>query len=188
MFGLPVSTLVLIVCVAVFTLIVAILDLRTRRIPNKYTVPFFFAGWIYQIAFFGWAGVKEAGLAFLIGFGIMYVLWMVGSSGGGDVKLMGALSVWLGVKLTLWVLAGSVVFTVIGGFGVVLIHVFKRGPWRALDKFKAKDPTKAERRSHEKAQEARQQRRLMAFAVPVALATWLAIGINLLLTLNNPVG
>lgn len=91
---LSVASLVLVVVVAAFTAAAAVWDIRERRIPNKLTLPVFFAGWIYQAVFHGWSGLGDAGLGFLVGFGVLFALWMVGGGGGGDVKLMGALSVW----------------------------------------------------------------------------------------------
>ena len=62
------------------------------------------AGWIYQAIFFQWDGILNGLGGFGLGFGLFFVLWIIGSAGGGDVKLMGALSVWLGGSLTLKVI------------------------------------------------------------------------------------
>ncbi len=77
------------VAVAILTLAAMIWDFRLRRIPNRLTVPAFLLGIGYQAAFRGPAGLEDAGWAFLIGFGTLLVLWLVGGGGGGDVKLMG---------------------------------------------------------------------------------------------------
>src|SRR5207249_1712823 len=92
--------------VSLFTATAAVFDLRIKKIPNKLTLPFFGAGLIYQLAYYqlgngiGSPGLIDATAAFTAGFGLLWVLWMIGGGGGGDVKLMGALSVWIGFKLT----------------------------------------------------------------------------------------
>lgn len=179
---MPEMTLELIVfllAVGGFTLAAAFTDLRYRRIPNKMTMPMFLAGLVFQIAFNGWsgdgtlagAGLKSALLAFLIGFGTLFVLWMIGGGGGGDVKLMGALSVWLGFGLTLRVLIVSTAVVLFATMAVMVWSVFILGPRKAKSKYLAtgKDKPKVETVAQ------KQQRRIMAYAIPVALATWSVI-------------
>ena len=48
---------ILVVVVGLFTAIAAIWDYRQHRIPNNLTLPVFFAGWVYQVAFHGWSGI-----------------------------------------------------------------------------------------------------------------------------------
>jgi prepilin peptidase CpaA len=165
------SLIVFLVGVGVFTLAAAISDFRSRRIPNAMTVPFFVAGLVYQGVANGWSGLADAGLAFLIGFGTLFVLWLVGGGGGGDVKLMGALSAWLGVSLTIRVLIVSILFVIAGTFGVVLLSIGRRGVRRTKDKFVAQTVVSRGKVKGETVVD-RQQRRVMAFAIPVALATW----------------
>ena len=128
-----VATWILLICVGAFTAIAAVSDVCTRRIPNRLTVPVFFAGLLFQFGlrdrfgFNGFDGITDAALAFLVGFGILFALWFVGGGGGGDVKLMGALSVWLGVRHTLYVLVASTVLVLIGTAFVVLYAVARHG-------------------------------------------------------------
>ncbi len=161
---------VFLVGVGLFTLIAAISDFRTRRIPNKLNVTAFALGLIYQISFNGLDGLKDAGLAFAVGFGLFFVLWMIGGGGGGDVKLMGALSVWLGLTMTIWVMISSTVIVIAGTFLIVMGSLIVRGPYKTRSKYVA-ESEKSGKRVPESV-EARKKRRVMAFAVPVALATW----------------
>ena len=98
MFAPVTGNWVLAAAMVAFTAVAAGWDLREKRIPNKLTLPVFFAGWIYQAVYHGWGGLADAGLGFLVGFGVLFVLWFIGGGGGGDVKLMGALSVWMGFR------------------------------------------------------------------------------------------
>ncbi len=170
--SLPISQLVLLVSVAVFTLVAAVSDLRTRKIPNWMTVPMCVAGLIYQVCFFQWSGLGSGLLGFLAGFGILFVLWMIGSAGGGDVKLMGALGPWLGGLLTLKVLFVSVIFVTVGTCGIVLFGLISNGFRKTKEQYVKAGVAREN-------VDQRQKRRVMAFAVPVALAAWCMLAIQL---------
>lgn len=173
--------IVYLACVGGFTASAAILDLRTKRIPNKLTLPLFGAGLLYQIVFNGFGeGVGHPGLldalaAFGAGFGLLWILWMIGGGGGGDVKLMGALSVWIGFKLTCLVLMLSTIFVIAGTIGVMAFSVLANGLFRTKEAYLATGhspnglPPAAETAAR------RQSRRVMGYAPPVALATWLIV-------------
>jgi prepilin peptidase CpaA len=170
---LTVSQMVFLTCVVLFTLVAAVSDLRTRKIPNKITVPMCLAGLVYQISFFRLEGLWSALLGFAAGFGILFVLWMVGSAGGGDVKLMGALGPWLGGLLTLKVLFCSFIFVVLGTFAIVIWSAFSTGIGKTKSRY-LKSGATAETVND------RKKRRVMAFAAPVALATWLMLAVEFL--------
>lgn len=191
MFGLTLGSTVLVLVAAVFTAVAAGWDLRTRRIPNRLTIPVFLAGWVYQAVDRGWTGLGDAALGFLVGFGILFVLWIVGGGGGGDVKLMGALSVWLGFRLTLLVMIVSTLVVLIVTCAVFVWSLMTRGLRASQSRYLATGKlTRKEVRSGKVAPaetaEVKQGRRVMPYAVPVALATWLVIGWKLP-TLDNPV-
>ena len=172
---LPVSEIIVIVCMAVFTAVAAVIDLRTRRIPNKLTVPVFLAGIVFQIGCmifanrFGsvWLAIADLLKAFAVGFGVLFVLWMIGGGGGGDVKLMGALSVWLGFDRTLAVLAMSTAVVLFGTLAIMVIKIARRG----LERARSQLANQGQAGSAGKAP----QRRIMTYAFPVAIATWLVL-------------
>ncbi len=166
MFSLITANWVLVIAMVAFTAAAAAWDLREKRIPNKLTLPVFFAGWIYQIAFHGWAGLLDGLAGFAIGFGVLFVLWFIGGGGGGDVKLMGAMSVWMGYYLTLLILVVSTATVVVITFGAVAWGIVNRGLRKTQQRLKGKvGETRAEKQS----------RRILPYAVPVALATWLVL-------------
>ena len=173
---LTTAQVVLLLCVGVFTLAAAICDLRFRKIPNKMTAQMCVAGIVYQVAFFQMDGLWTSLLGFAAGFGILFVLWMIATAGGGDVKLMAALGTWLGWLTTLKVLFCSLIFVTTGTIGIVLVGLLSRGLRRTKDQYLTKnknDNGKGE------STEQRQKRRVMAFAVPVALATWSILALQL---------
>jgi prepilin peptidase CpaA len=166
MLSLTAANWVLVVAMVVFTAVAAGWDLREKRIPNKLTLPMFFAGWVYQIAFHGWAGVLDGLAGFAIGFGVLFVLWFIGGGGGGDVKLMGALAVWMGYKLTLLVLVASTFAVIVITMGVVVWGALNRGVRKTQEKYKGKvGETRVQKHA----------RRILPYAVPVAVATWLVL-------------
>ena len=172
-------------CVGAFTASAAIVDFRSKRIPNKLTLPFFGAGLLYQLAFNGMgAGIASPGLidsaaAFAAGFGMLWILWMIGGGGGGDVKLMGALSVWLGFRATVMVLLTSTVFVILGTIGVMAMGVLSNGLFRTKEAYltSGDSPNRLPPAAESAVQ--RQSRRVMGFAPPVALGTWLVVVWNL---------
>ncbi|MFN8710470.1 MAG: prepilin peptidase [Planctomyces sp.] len=170
------SQIVFLSFVVLYTLAAAISDLRTRRIPNRMTVPMFVAGLVYQVWFFGLEGLGHGAAGFATGFGILFVLWMIGSAGGGDVKLLGGLSVWLGTGLTLKVLLCSLMFVVVGTGFLLLQSLLMQGFRKTRNQYVkgAAGPAKS---GTAETSEQRAGRRVMAFAAPVALATWCVLAL-----------
>jgi prepilin peptidase CpaA len=94
------------------------------------------------------------------------MLWMVGTAGGGDVKLLAGLSVWLGAGLTLKVILVRLIFVVISSFGIVAFGFLRRGRKSTSEQHTNGEDPQAETVPQQS------KRRVMAFAMPVALATW----------------
>ncbi len=147
--------------IAVFTLTAAIIDLRYRRIPNGLSVAGLVVGILFRGATDGFAGLGDAAGAFAIGFGTLLVLWVIGGGGGGDVKLMGALSVWLGCRQTVQVLILSAFLA----FVFTAARTMLRRPLPSTP---------------DTAIIPKRQPVVVAFAVPLAIATWTLIGIDLM--------
>lgn len=171
---LSLASWILVVVVGLFTAIAAIWDYRQHRIPNNLTLPVFFAGWVYQGVFHGWPGIGNAAGGFLVGFGVLFVLWIVGGGGGGDVKLMGALSVWLGYRLTLLVLISSTATVILGTMVIVVWSVFTKGVRGMKTEYLAKGAAGGAKSQAESADD-KKRRRIMAYAIPVCVATWIVM-------------
>lgn len=174
------GSILLVIVAAAFTAAAAVWDMRQRRIPNALTLPVFVAGLIYQ-AFHGQSGLIDAGLGFAVGFGTLFILWLIGGGGGGDTKLMGALSVWLGFQMTLFVLIISTVIVVLMAGGSMV--------WSTVTGKRSRNtrqhPDDKQQQSGPRKQKVREsvgdkkERRVVAYALPVALATWLVLLWNL---------
>ena len=151
--------------VVAFTIVAAICDWRLQRLPNWLTVPALVAALIYQACAGalagGWAGLGwQLAVAlggFATGFGILFVLWLIGGGGGGDVKLMGALGAWLGPLLTFKVFVISAVFVLIYA---ALVLVF-----RACVGMRSN-------RTADGVEKPTRRQRLIPYGIPVALSTW----------------
>ncbi|MFQ5590019.1 MAG: prepilin peptidase [Phycisphaerae bacterium] len=83
-------------------LIASWIDFTQKRVPNWLNLTLIIVGFIVQGIFFGGQGLAAGGLGLLVGFGVLIVPWLMHGMGAGDVKLMAAIGVWLGPRLTLY--------------------------------------------------------------------------------------
>jgi len=181
---MTVPQIIFVVCVVTFTAVAAVFDARIKRLPNVLTVPAFFAGILFT-AVFGPLGSLAEGVGgrllfslggFGVGFGILFVLWIIGGGGGGDVKFMGALGAWLGPIVTFEVLVVATAFSALGSMAMLVREHIRLGPSRAARRYISRQSLEVKRGKGKIATQTRQQRmvrrRLMPFGVPAALATW----------------
>lgn len=171
---------VYLVALAAFTVAATVWDIRYRRIPNALTVSFFLLGLAYR-AWGGWSGLGDALLGFLVGFGMMFLLWMIGASGGGDAKLIGALAVWFGLKQTLALIFLSGLVVIVLSILRAVARVFRRGLKRVEQEYRREEEAKLARQKRRRKETrdekiaARRANRLMAYALPVSIAAWVLV-------------
>lgn len=85
------------ICCGVIFLIAMYTDARHQRIPNMLTVPAAIGGISYHIFLNGLSvGFFFSFKGLLLGLGILFIPFVLGGMGGGDVKLLGAVGCWLG--------------------------------------------------------------------------------------------
>jgi prepilin peptidase CpaA len=174
------AVIIAFLCMMVFTAVGLVFDLRTNKLPNKLTVPVFFAGLLYHTIYGfvqpgywdGRGGPLFALMGFGVGFGMLFVLFLVGGSGGGDVKFMGALGTWLGAWLTFQVL---VISALIGGLLTAILLVPKVFTMRRLTL--AKSGGGNLRKQKKEAEKPTWKLRVgsewrIPFGLPAALGTW----------------
>ena len=176
---MSVPAVFLIVTVAAFTLCCLVSDLRTRRIPNWLTVPAFALGLLTHAATGGFAGLGFSLLGFLTGFGILFVLWLIGGSGGGDVKMMGALGAWLGAWLTVLVFIASAVVTVMMIGSLICYTIVTQGFAAARRRYTGRTIAESNIARSKPGAPRGRPGRVVPYAVPIAVGTWIVLAIAL---------
>jgi prepilin peptidase CpaA len=176
----------------------AVVDLRTYTIPKKLTLTMLGLGVLFSVVRLTWIGAARPGytvpdlglyvsdvwtgaaigllyavVGVLLGFGLFFVMWILGTCGGGDVKLFAALGAWGGVMLTLFLLLGTIFFVVVLAVSRLAYGaMFGRGAKATLRDYSLQGATAKGRRAG--AQGAgdfnRPKRRLMAYSLAAALS------------------
>ena len=100
--------------VLVASLVAAVIDFRTRLIPNWLTFTLFFAGLAYSMWIGGVWGLAEAQAAGILLALPFLLLFVFARGGAGDAKLMGAIGVWLGIA------SGTIVLVAVAGAGIAV--------------------------------------------------------------------
>jgi len=96
-------------------------DLLAHRIPNRLTGSLLCLGFLLQLAFGGWSGLGQAALGTLVGFAVLFPLYLLRAMGAGDVKLLAAMGALLGPY---WALVAGVGALLAGGaLGVAYLIV-----------------------------------------------------------------
>jgi prepilin peptidase CpaA len=99
-------------------------DWRTRRIPNRLTLPALLFGVLANTVAWGWPGAKAALEGAGLGLALLLPFVLLRGLGAGDWKLMGALGAILGPQKFVVVLLGTVFIA--GIFAVVQMARAKR--------------------------------------------------------------
>lgn len=97
-------------------------DVRTRRIPNRFTGIAVAAGLLMHGIAGSWSGLEESALAALIAGGIFLLFCLSGGMGAGDVKLMAAVGSIAGLAPLRLLIISTAVFGGILALGVAIYH------------------------------------------------------------------
>jgi prepilin peptidase CpaA len=154
--------------VAIFMGLCAVTDYRTRRIPNWLTLPAAIAGLVFSAVAPQGIGLPLSLAGFGVGMALLMVPWMLGGGGMGDVKMLAALGVWLG---PVWILVAFGLGSVLAAFGMVAVltaSTLTSGFSWTRKRYLAAAATA-------QSPEALKGRRVLPFALPMALATWLLL-------------
>ncbi len=158
--------------VAFFTALAAVLDYRTKKIPNWLTVSAAVLGLAYHTFTPGGLGPPLALAGFAVGFGLLLLPWLLGGGGMGDVKLLAALGTWLGPLLILVSFGVAAMLAACGAMAVMtssaLTDGFSITRRRYIQSANHGGTTAA-------GSPPRKSRRVLPFAVPVAMGTWLVL-------------
>jgi prepilin peptidase CpaA len=106
----------------VVLLVAAMIDLRTFRIPNLITMPFAVGALTYYGVLYGYSGLLFSLAGLGVGILLLFLPFVLGGLGGGDVKLLGMVGAFLGPKA---VVSAFFFTAIVGGIyavGVLLLH------------------------------------------------------------------
>jgi prepilin peptidase CpaA len=108
------------------TVAAAMIDLRTGRIPNLLTGSLAGIGFVLAAAGAGRLDVGAAVAGCGVGLMLMLPGYLLGATGGGDVKLVAAAGTLLGPWPSLW----AVLFTLVAGGAIaVIVAMCRRTVW-----------------------------------------------------------
>jgi prepilin peptidase CpaA len=116
------SEALVVAILAAATGLAAVIDLRTRRIPNALTGTLAVVGLGLAAAQLGTVGIGGAIIGFLLGFAFMLPGNVFGATGAGDVKLFAAAGALLGPATTV----RAFLFTAIVGGVLALVVALRR--------------------------------------------------------------
>ena len=105
------------------SLIAAITDIRTRRIPNLLCGPVFLGGLIWSAWHGGAYGFVEALAAIALLAFPFVLLFILAGGGAGDAKLAGAVGAWLSIREAAIALA---CICIAGGILAIFVAIYKR--------------------------------------------------------------
>lgn len=123
----PVPETVAFTVIAVATITAAVIDVRTRRVPNALTMSLALVGLALAVAGLGRVGIGASIAGCLVGLALMLPGNLLGATGGGDVKLLAAVGTLLGPGATL----RAFVATAIAGGLIALVVAVRRGRFAA---------------------------------------------------------
>jgi prepilin peptidase CpaA len=110
------------ICATIVAVAGAILDVRSRRIPNWLTYLGLFSGLAVRLFLLGWPGLKAGLVASLAAGGALFVLFVIGGMGAGDVKMMAAVGAWAGTAQMLTIFFVSAIAGGLLAVGMMLFH------------------------------------------------------------------
>jgi prepilin peptidase CpaA len=108
--------------IAAVTIAAAVVDLRTRRVPNWLTFGTAALGITMAMTHLDGVGVAGAFEGLLVGLLLMLPGHMIGRTGAGDVKLLAALGTLLGPRS----IAMAFLYTAIAGGGIAVLVAMRR--------------------------------------------------------------
>lgn len=123
-------SLILLALLAAILTIISLIDYRSHRIPNVIVLPLLLFGLVYYTVIGQWAGLLYSAKGMGIGFLVLFIPYLMGGMGAGDVKFMSALGALLGPQQVFSVFLFA---AILGGFVALAVMIKKR---TVVDTFK----------------------------------------------------
>jgi prepilin peptidase CpaA len=118
-----------VIVVGLAALAAAIIDLWKFKVHNLLTLPLLVTGLAYHTLMAEWYGFANSLLGILFGFSALFVFYLMGGMGAGDVKLVAGLGAWLGFWLTLFVFLTTALAGGLYSVGMILYRGRLRETW-----------------------------------------------------------
>jgi Flp pilus assembly protein protease CpaA len=117
-------------------------------------------------------GLLFALVGFLIGFSMFFVMWVLGTCSGGDLKLFAALSTWSGVTLTIALLVVTIVLIIVLSVARLTWIVLRGDVQTAVRDYSIKGAARKGKRAGKQgyADAPTPRKGLTTYALPVALS------------------
>jgi prepilin peptidase CpaA len=113
---------------AIMLTIAVYIELKERRIPNWLTLSGMALGLLFAY-FHGGQALASSILGLAIGFGFLFIFYVFGGVGGGDVKLMGA----AGALMGRFLIPEALVYTAfIGAFLAIMMLIWRKDFWMRI--------------------------------------------------------
>ncbi|CCH48690.1 A24 family peptidase [Pseudodesulfovibrio piezophilus] len=109
--------------------IATVTDLKRQRIYNWLTFPLITTGLGAHTIHAGWDGLILSSSGFALGLFVMFIPFLLGMMGAGDVKLMAGIGAWLGVNTTF---TAFLLTSIIGGIYALLVMIRHREYMKAI--------------------------------------------------------
>src|SRR5262249_9056103 len=115
--------------VVVAVVIAALTDLRSYKVHNALTLPLLVSGLIYHGIVGGAPGLASSAYGAMIGLGLLFLFFLMGGMGGGDVKLMAGIGAWLGWQVTVVIVALASIAAGLYAFVLMIAYGRFRETW-----------------------------------------------------------
>lgn len=131
---LDIAALCCLMGAVVLLVVLSVIDLRVWLLPNKYVFAFAVLGLAFQAAGWNRFGLEPQDIALgaAMGFGLLWLIraganayYKQDSLGLGDVKLLGAAGIWLGLEGVLFALTIGAFAGLLHGLGYALYKAWK---------------------------------------------------------------
>ncbi|WKV08968.1 prepilin peptidase [Thermoanaerobacterium sp. CMT5567-10] len=108
-------------------IVITFIDIEHKIIPNKIILIGLIAGAIFRVLMFNY-GVWDYIVGFFLGGGVLLLISLLsgGGMGGGDIKLMALIGLFIGWKLTISTLFIAVLLGAVGGVLLIALKIKTR--------------------------------------------------------------
>jgi prepilin peptidase CpaA len=182
--------LVAMVCAA------AVIDWRTTFVPKWLTLSLLGAGVVMNVIRGIWMGAEgklwmfspaTPGLGaldglllsltgFAVAFGVFFLMWILGTCGGGDVKLFAALGAWVGPLLAFYLFLGStLVLVLLFLFRIVSAGFTPQRLRKVVHETSKAGQQQLRKRSDKEQPQPKRRSKCMTFSFPVAVGVVLVL-------------